>query len=95
MSTPINKPLSPDAIRVGRAIEQIRESRTATPIGYVEAVVRIPLYRGDDIEHTCWDWIEYAQPGITPQGTIGVCKRVVQLIDAKVVLQKTHDPQQR
>lgn len=86
--------VSGEAERVGRVIQQLRESKTATPIGYVEATVRIPVYAGDDLDGS-WDWFEYAQPGLTPGGEVGVCKRPVQLIDAKVVKARTHEEDKR
>lgn len=54
------------------------------PIGYVEAVVRMPLYAGDRTDGA-WRWFEYAEPGITDGGEIGVCRRPVETINAKVV----------
>lgn len=53
-------------------------------IGYVEAIVRIPLIEGDNTSGT-FDWFEYREPGIQ-DGAIGVCSRKVELVEKKVVL---------
>lgn len=58
------------------------------PIGYVEAVVRLPLYEGDGegdrLEDGSYDWFEYRQPGIK-NGRVGECRRPVTLVSHKVV----------
>lgn len=44
------------------------------PVGYVEAVVRFPIYAGDSCEPP-WDDFVYEEPGITARGNLGVCRR--------------------
>lgn len=53
------------------------------PIGHVTATVQFPLYEGDKLEGT-WDWFEYREPGITPDGEIGVCERKCEVLSANV-----------
>jgi len=55
------------------------------PIGYVEAIVRFPLYDGDKTDGS-WTWFEYAEPGITTKGGLGVCTRQCTTVRAEVVL---------
>lgn len=55
-----------------------------TPIGFVEATVRFPLYEGDNTDRNAWDWFEFREPGITSTGEIGVCVRKCEVIKAEV-----------
>lgn len=54
-------------------------------IGYVEAVVRVPLYEKDVFsEDSKFDWFQYAEPGIE-DGRLGVCRRDCKTVSARVV----------
>ena len=60
-----------------------------TPIGYYEAVVRVPLYPDDSIgPDGPGNWWQYHQPTTTPEGSTGVFQRHVtevshRLLDAR------------
>lgn len=54
-------------------------------IGYLEAIVRIPLYAGDETPGTWW---EFAQPAITDDGQIGVCRRPVTEVSREIKIAK-------
>lgn len=59
--------------------------RDRKPVAYVEAVVRFPLYEGDDpSDEGGYDWFVYEQPGIK-DGELAVCRRPVKKISHKVV----------
>ena len=55
-----------------------------TPVAFVEAVVRFPLYEGDRQDLPWTDFV-YAEPGISETGQLGVCQRPCKTISAKVV----------
>ncbi len=55
-----------------------------TPVAFVEATVRFPLYEGDTRESS-WNWFEYREPGITAAGELGTCNRPVTVLKASVV----------
>lgn len=55
-----------------------------TPVAFVEAVVRFPLYEGDTRDSD-WSWFEYREPGVTPTGELGVCSRPVTTVRAKII----------
>lgn len=54
------------------------------PIAFVEAVVRFPLYDGDKIERDSWTDFVYEEPGIHPNGDLGVCRRDCVTVSSKV-----------
>lgn len=56
------------------------------PVAYLEAVVRIPLYDGDEYgPNGPGDWWEYAQPGFGGPTGIGLCRRKVTEISRRIV----------
>ena len=56
------------------------------PIGFLRAVVEFPLYEGDSIDRdgARWNDFIYEEPGITPSGELGVCRRTCKTISAEV-----------
>lgn len=68
-------------------------SENRQPIGYVTATVKFPLYEGDKIaplnpgdKFTSADfpWFEFREPGITPEGVLGVCTRKCETLSVSV-----------
>lgn len=57
-------------------------------IGHVVASVKFPLYEGDKIDGK-WTWFEYAEPGVTKSGNLGVCTRQCETLEARVELGNT------
>lgn len=66
-------------------------SEKRVPIGYVRAVVEFPLYEGDITERPRgWNDFTYEEPGITPKGDLGVCRRDCKTVSSFVVLEPQH-----
>ena len=58
-----------------------------TPIGFLEATVRIPIFEGDHYEgNGPGDWWEYAQPGVAKGGVLGTCRRKVTEVSRRLIL---------
>ena len=65
-------------------------TETRTPIGYVQATVQVPLYEGDNLEGSSdFDWFIYEEPGITPDGQLGVVRRKCNVVTTEVVYART------
>ena len=55
------------------------------PIGHVIATVKLPLYEGDRTDMN-WNDFVYEEPGITDYGSLGVCRRDCETLEARVEL---------
>lgn len=58
---------------------------TMSPIGFVVATVRVPIFADDALgeNNKLGDWFEYAEPGITNHGSLGVCRREAKIIEQR------------
>jgi hypothetical protein len=56
-----------------------------TPIAYLIATVKFPLYEGDKIDRPGgWNDFIYEEPGIAPGGQLATCRRECQTLEARV-----------
>lgn len=56
-----------------------------TPVGFLEAVVRIPIYAGDRMARTGpGDWWEYASPGVA-DGHLATTNRAVKEMSRRLL----------
>lgn len=53
------------------------------PLGYVTAIVRFPIYEGEE-ENEAFDWFEFRLPGVDRNSGVGICMRECETLDAQV-----------
>lgn len=55
-------------------------------IGKVRAVVEFDLIEGDEHQKNSFDWFQYREPGITPEGRLGTATRNCRVVGKPEVI---------